>query len=108
MENEKLMTWDLDVLYSGADEWEKDFAALENAAEKFYSFKGHLADSPAALKAAIEAGDDFERLAEKNFIPTPICFPMPIPPSGKTVPGSTGSVQNWQHCRKWIAGSIRR
>ena len=61
------MTWDLDVLYSGADEWEKDFAVLENAAEKFYSFKGHLADSPAALKAAIEAGDDFERLAEKLY-----------------------------------------
>ncbi|MBO7328734.1 MAG: oligoendopeptidase F [Lentisphaeria bacterium] len=67
MKNEKLMCWDLDVLYPGEKEWENDFAALESKAEKFYSFRGHLADSPTSLKSAIEAGDDFERAAEKLY-----------------------------------------
>ncbi|MBE6379124.1 MAG: oligoendopeptidase F [Lentisphaerae bacterium] len=67
MENEKLMTWDLEALYSDTAVWEKDFAELQTLAEKFYSFKGHLADSPEQLKAAIEAGDELERLAEKLY-----------------------------------------
>lgn len=67
MEKEKLMTWDLEALYPDTDTWEKDFAELEKLAEKFYSFKGRLAESPAVLKAAIEAGDELERAAEKLY-----------------------------------------
>ena len=64
---EKLITWDLKALYPDPESWEKEFAALQSAAEKFYSFKGHLAESPELLKAAIEASDEFDRLAEKLY-----------------------------------------
>ena len=44
---------------------EKDFALLEGKAKAFYAHKGHLAESAATLKSAIEASDEFDRLAEK-------------------------------------------
>ncbi len=61
------MTWDLEALYPDIAAWEKDFAALEAKAEKFAAYKGRLAESPAVLKSAIEASDDFDRLAEKVY-----------------------------------------
>lgn len=64
---EKLMTWDLDVLYADAEAWEKEFAGVEASARKFYSFKGRLAESAAVLREAIEASDGFERLTEKLY-----------------------------------------
>ena len=64
---ENLVTWDLSVLYPDTESWEKEFAALEAAADRFYSFKGRLAESPELLKAAIEASDEFDRLAEKLY-----------------------------------------
>lgn len=61
------MTWDLEALYPDIAAWEKDFAALEAKAEKFAAYKGRLDESPAVLKSAIEASDDFDRLAEKVY-----------------------------------------
>ncbi len=63
----KETTWDLAALYSDAGVWEKDFSLLQEKAEKFATFKGRLAESPAVLKAAIEASDEFDRLAEKVY-----------------------------------------
>ena len=63
----KETVWDLTALYSDIELWEKDFAALQEKAEKFAAFKGRLAESPAVLKSAIEASDEFDRLAEKVY-----------------------------------------
>ncbi len=65
---EKLITWDLSVLYADAEAWEKDFARLEDKAKAFYAYKGRLAESPAVLKAAIEASDELDRFGEKLYI----------------------------------------
>ena len=59
--------WDLEALYPDAKAWEADFGKLKGKAEAFAAFKGRLAESPAVLKAAIEASDDFDRLAEKVY-----------------------------------------
>lgn len=64
---ENLITWDLSPLYADAQAWEKDFARLEAKAKAFYAYKGKLAASAATLKAAIEASDEFDRLAEKLY-----------------------------------------
>ena len=61
------MSWDLEALYSDIKAWESDFAQLKSKAEKFAAYKGRLAESPAVLKAAIEASDEFDRLAEKVY-----------------------------------------
>ncbi len=61
------ITWDLESLYSSVELWNEDFAKLEDIAEKFASFKGKLAESPAVFRAAIEASDAFDRLAEKLY-----------------------------------------
>ena len=65
--DEKLITWDLSVLYADAEAWEKDFARLEEKAKNFYAYKGRLAESPAILKAAIEASDELDRFGEKLY-----------------------------------------
>lgn len=67
MNSNDLMTWDLNAIYPDVEAWEKDFAALEDTAKNFYAFKGRLSESPAVLKAAIEAGDALERLSEKLY-----------------------------------------
>ena len=61
------VTWDLEALYADTAAWEADFAQLRSKAEAFAAFKGKLSESPAVLKAAIEASDDFDRLAEKVY-----------------------------------------
>ena len=61
------VVWDLEALYPDAAAWEADFRRLPELAEKFAAFRGRLAESPAVLKAAIEASDDFDRLAEKVY-----------------------------------------
>ncbi|MDD5697804.1 MAG: oligoendopeptidase F [Victivallaceae bacterium] len=61
------MTWDLEALYAAPGDWEKDFAAIHDLADKFMAFKGRLAESAAVLRAAIEAEDAMERLAEKVY-----------------------------------------
>ncbi len=61
------MHWDLEALYADTAAWEKDFALLKEKAENFAAYKGRLAEAPAVLKAAIEASDEFDRLAEKVY-----------------------------------------
>ena len=63
----KEVLWDLEALYPDVAAWEADFGKLKGKAEAFAAFKGRLAESPAVLKAAIEASDDFDRLAEKVY-----------------------------------------
>ncbi len=60
-------TWDLDVLYSGTGAWEEDFAKIKPLAEAFMAYRGRLAESPAVLRDAIAALDEFERLGEKVY-----------------------------------------
>ncbi len=60
-------TWDLSPLYADNDAWEKDFFRIRPLAEKFASYRGRLAESPAVLAEAIAAQDDFSRLAEKCY-----------------------------------------
>ena len=62
------MTWDIEVIYKTSEDWEKDFAVIPALVDKFMTFKGHLADSAAKLRAAIEAEDAMERLAEKVYV----------------------------------------
>ena len=62
-----LPVWDLTALYPDIDSWEKDFAKIEGLAQKFYSYKGRLGESPAVCAEAIAASDDFDRLAEKVY-----------------------------------------
>ena len=59
------MTWDLSKLYRSADEWEKDFRKIGGLLRRFQKFKGHLADSPAALAEAFRAEDALSFLLEK-------------------------------------------
>ena len=62
------MTWDLEVIYSTNEDWEKDFAAIPALVDKFMTFKGRLVDSGAVLREAIESEDKMERLAEKVYV----------------------------------------
>ncbi|MDD3153471.1 MAG: oligoendopeptidase F [Victivallaceae bacterium] len=61
------MTWDLAALYPGEELFEKDFAAMQKAFERFLSYEGKLAQSPEILRSAIEAEDEYSRLAEKLY-----------------------------------------
>ncbi len=63
----KDVVWDLNAIYANEESWEKDFAALEALAKKFYEFRGKLSTSAETLKGAIEASDAFDRLAEKVY-----------------------------------------
>ena len=60
-------TWDLEALYASPELWEEDFARIRPLAEKFLACRGRLAESPAMLRDAVAALDDFERLGEKVY-----------------------------------------
>ena len=62
-----MICWDLNALYPDMAQWEADFAALDEAAARFFACKGRLAESPEMLKYAIECSDEFDRLAEKVY-----------------------------------------
>ena len=65
--NENLPTWDLGALYPSLDEWERDAAKIRPLIEKFASYRGRLAESPAVLREAIEAQDAADRLTSKVY-----------------------------------------
>ena len=65
--NETLPVWDLEALYASTEEWERDFAAIEPMMKEFAAWKGRLAESAANFRAAIEAQDRCDRLAEKVY-----------------------------------------
>lgn len=68
MELNEKMTWDLSAMYKDLTAWEADFNKIRPAAEKFLSYKGRLAESPAVLREAIEVSDEFDRLASKVYV----------------------------------------
>ncbi|MBO5644054.1 MAG: oligoendopeptidase F [Lentisphaeria bacterium] len=59
--------WDLGAMYAAPELWEEDFKKLPLLADKYYAYRGRLAESAAALKEAIEAGDELSRLGEKVY-----------------------------------------
>ena len=60
--------WNLTVLYSSEEEWEKDFNSLGSLLESFNEMKGKLDESPAALKKAYERSDAMMRVLEKVYV----------------------------------------
>ena len=66
-QHETLPVWDLEALYPSPAAWERDFAAIEPLMKEFAAWKGKLAASPANFRAAIEAQDRVDRLAEKVY-----------------------------------------
>ena len=68
MELNDKMTWDLSAMYKDLAAWEADFNKIRPAAEKFLSYKGRLAESPAVLREAIEVSDEFDRLASRVYV----------------------------------------
>lgn len=60
-------TWNLEALYASAAKWEEDFGRLAPLAEAFAAYRGRLGESPAVLRDAFAALDDFERLGEKVY-----------------------------------------
>ena len=65
--DESLPVWDLEALYPSPEAWERDFAAIEPMTRKFAAWKGRLAESATSFRAAIEAQDHVDRLAEKVY-----------------------------------------
>lgn len=59
--------WDLESLYATPALWDEDFAKLDGAARNFAGYRGRLAESPELFRQAIEASDEFDRLAEKLY-----------------------------------------
>ena len=60
-------TWDLEAMYASNELWEADFALIPQLADKYYAFRGRLAESAEVLKAALEADDELSRLGEKVY-----------------------------------------
>ncbi len=61
-------TWDLGALYADLAAWEADFKRIRPLAEAFLAFRGRLAESPAVMRDAIAASDEFGRLGEKVYV----------------------------------------
>ena len=62
------MTWDLQAIYENNQAWEEDFSKLDGKLATAAAFQGKLAGGAEVLKAAFEAVDDLERLAEKLYV----------------------------------------
>ena len=62
------MTWDLQAIYENNQAWEEDFSKLDGKLTAAAAFQGKLAGGAEVLKAAFEAVDDLERLAEKLYV----------------------------------------
>ncbi len=62
------MTWDLQAIYKNNQEWEEEFGKLDGKLADAVAFQGKLSDGPEVMKAAFEAVDNLERLAEKLYV----------------------------------------
>ena len=60
-----LPTWDLTAIYAEETQWESDFGRLPELAERFSGYAGRLGESAETLREALEAGEAFERLADR-------------------------------------------
>ncbi len=58
-------TWDLSILFSSDEEWEKVLKKSEKKIKGFDKFRGTLGDSPKALAACLKFDSDFDRVAER-------------------------------------------
>jgi len=61
-------TWDLSRIYSDQAAWDADAVAFQAAVANVAEYRGHLADSPQKLKAAIEASLTLRFLGERLFV----------------------------------------
>ena len=59
--------WDLTKIYKSDEEWEEAFRSLDAVLEEHQACRGHLADSPEALKHALETGDRLGLLLETLY-----------------------------------------
>ena len=59
--------WDLTRIYATDEEWEKAFRSLDAVLKEHQACRGHLADSPEALKHALETGDRLGLLLETLY-----------------------------------------
>ena len=59
--------WDLTKIYATDEEWEEAFRSLDAVLEEHQACRGHLADSPEALKHALETGDRLGLLLETLY-----------------------------------------
>ncbi len=57
--------WDLTLLYPDDEAWEREFSALQAAYSGMARFRGHLADSPAALLEALEFEKSLDQPLER-------------------------------------------
>ena len=59
--------WDLTRIYKTDEEWEEAFRSLDAVLKEHQACRGHLADSPEALKHALETGDRLGLLLETLY-----------------------------------------
>ena len=59
--------WNLDLIYSIPEEWEKDFARLEAATQKVEVFRGKLTKDVATLKEVFTLQTELDLLIEKLY-----------------------------------------
>jgi len=57
--------WDLSPLFPTDAEWEADFAKLQSSFAGVAKFRGHLAESPAALAECLEFEKSIDQLVDQ-------------------------------------------
>ncbi len=60
--------WDIESMFPDEKDWEKDFAEAISMAEKYGSYAGRLAESPATLLKALQEKDAIWQKAEKVYV----------------------------------------
>lgn len=60
--------WNLDKIYSGKEEWQKDFAKVKEDTKEILSLKGTLEQSPESLLACLKKSDKLFSLLDKVFV----------------------------------------
>lgn len=67
-ELEKALTWDLTMIYTAEEDWEKDFSSLDGLLADFLKCKGRLAESSQVLLQALEADDKLSLVLEQLYV----------------------------------------
>ncbi len=67
-QTEKLPVWNLEALYPSSEAWESDFARVRGVAMAAAAFKGRLKESPAVLRRALEALEQYSRLVSRLYV----------------------------------------
>jgi len=61
-------TWAIEDMYATVEDWEKDFAEIDDGVKAFLKFKGRLAESPETLLAAFQADDELGLVLERLYV----------------------------------------